>query len=99
MKSLLILALIMRSCQRTSGPETAITREVFDAGGGNPAVVSPQAMRMWFIGHRPFASHVAGECRALAAHPLGWADTTEAKVCGAAVETEFQQAGRDHAQF
>src|SRR6266542_1677547 len=99
MRLFLLTALILGSCHRTPGPETPITREVMDAGGGEPAVVSPQAMRHWFLEHRRFASHLAGECRAIKEHPLGWSDTTEGKVCAAALETEEQQAGRDHANF
>ena len=91
-----VSALVALSC-RTSG-ETAITREVKDAGGGDPAVVSPGALRVWFIEHPNFATHIAGECRA-AVKPGGWADSTEGKVCGAAIETERQKAGRDHKAF
>jgi hypothetical protein len=92
---LLLLTLIPSSCHRTPGPETPITREVMDAGGGDPAVVSPQAMRRWFLEHRRFAEHISGECRAVREHPLGWSDTTEGKACAAALETEAQHAGRD----
>ena len=96
---LLLSAIVLGSCNRTPGPATPITREVRDAGGGDPGLVSAQAMRQWFLEHRRFAGHIAGECREIREHSLGWVDTTEGKVCAAAIETEMQEAGRDHAQF
>jgi len=96
MRPLLFSALIFSSCHRTPGSQTPITREVRDAGGGDPTVVSPQTLRHWFLDHRRFANHIAGECRVTNNHPLGWPGTTEGKVCAAALETEMQVAGRDH---
>ena len=96
MRPLVFVVLILSSCHRTPRPERPITREVFDAGGGNPALLSPQAMRHWFLEHRRFASHIAGECRAIKEHVPGWSDMTEGKVCAATLETETLAAGRNH---
>ena len=90
MRQIVILGLIVSyfgSCTR--GPETAITREVKDAGGGDPSVVSRDAMRSWFLQHSKFAEHIVTECRAIKDPPLGWMDTTEGQVCGAAQEAAF----------
>jgi len=65
MRLLLLAALMLSSCRRIPGTRTPITREVFDAGGGNPAVISKQALRHWFLEHRHFASHIAEDCAAI----------------------------------
>jgi hypothetical protein len=96
MRPLVFVGLILSSCYRTPSPQTPVTREVFDAGGGNPSRVSKQAMRHWFLEHRRFASHIAGECQAIKDHMLDWSDMTEGKVCAAAREVEIQTIGRDH---
>jgi hypothetical protein len=87
----------------TPGPETAITREVMDNGGGNPAVVSDFAMGEWFRRHPKFAYRISEQCRALTDKPLGWSDTTEGRVCTYAAVAAWSapggEVGRDHAAF
>jgi hypothetical protein len=99
MRALLFAVLLLGSCHRTPGPQAPITREVLDAGGGDPAVVSPQAMRHWFLEHRRFASHIAEDCREIKDHPPGWVDRTEEKVCAAAFEAGMQAAGSDQEEL
>ena len=96
MRFILVAVLLLGSCRRIPGPETPITREVMDAGGGDPTLVSPQALRHWFLEHRRFAGHIAGECRIVKEHSLGWSDQTEGRVCAAALEIGTQTAARDH---
>lgn len=96
---LALFGLVLAGCG-TSGPRTAIVREVEAAGGGDAATVSPGALRHWFLQHRNFATHVWEECASSSQSTvLNYTDTTEGKVCGAAYDMRIQRAGRDGVSF
>jgi hypothetical protein len=88
MRYLICLSIILCGCAHHESL-TAITTEVRDAGGGDPRVVSVDAMRMWFIRHAGFAGHIAAECKGVEDHPLGWVEGTEGRVCMAAQDAAY----------
>lgn len=102
MRIILVFVVVFLVGCTNRGPETAITREVWDAGGGDPSVVSDGALREWFRQHPGFAAHIANECRAVKVHTIDYGDTGEGRVCTAAASATFfagGEVGRDHVAF
>jgi hypothetical protein len=91
----------LTSCAAEKCPVAGITKEVCDAGGGNPRYVSNQAMQAWFGRHQPFGRHIAEECvKIRSVHDwIGYLDSPEGRVCAAAQITQVSRAGRDGKTF
>jgi hypothetical protein len=76
--------LVLTGCSLAIGPATPITRRVEEASGIDPATVSSQALLAYFVQHQDLAGEIADRCSALPPHQMGWPDTLEGRVCGAA---------------
>src|SRR5215469_8914396 len=81
--SLLSLALVVAllGCSRPS----PIVEKVIDAGSEDPAKMSDTAIEQWFAHHTSVAADVVRDCRATQNNQPNWSQSTDARVCSAAI--------------
>ncbi len=77
--------LIMCSCKKKE-PASAIVQRVEAAGAGDLSTASFDAIEQWFLKHQDVAWQTKKECVPIQAKAnVGWAETTEGRVCRAAM--------------
>jgi len=92
----LLVAVISGGCKKVD-PLSPIVKKVEDAGAGDIANASKEAIEQWFKQHRDLAKEIALDCnRVKATRPADWADSTEGRVCQAAASASV--FGNEHIQ-
>lgn len=80
-----VVAFAMCACKKTE-PASAIVRRVEAAGAGDLSSASFDSIEQWFLKHQDVGWQTKKECMPIQDKaPAGWADTTEGRVCRAAI--------------
>ena len=74
-------------CKKTE-PPSPIVKKVEDAGSGDLAQASMKSINDWFNRHQELAKEIKKECLEVQnSKPANWRDTTEGRVCSAAISS------------
>lgn len=85
MSLVLVLGLVMCSCKKKE-PPSAIVEKVEAAGAGELSSASFDSIEQWFLKHQDVAWRTKKACMPIREKaPAGWAETTEGRVCEAAI--------------
>lgn len=91
MRSVLIMSaflgfvLLTSSCNKKE-PPSAIVERVEAAGAGDLSSASSDSIEQWFLKHQDVAWQTKKACMPIREKaPAGWAQTTEGRVCEAAI--------------
>src|SRR5260221_3035124 len=69
-------------------PPSPIVKKVEDAGSGDLSQASTKSITEWFNKHQDLAREIKKECLQVKdAKPANWRDTTEGRVCSAAISS------------
>jgi hypothetical protein len=80
-----VIVLAMCSCKKKE-PRSAIVERVEAAGAGDLTSASFDSIEQWFLKHQDVGWQTKKECMAIQNNaPAGWAETTEGRVCRAAI--------------
>jgi hypothetical protein len=80
-----VIVLAMCSCKKKE-PRSAIVERVEAAGAGDLTSASFDSIEQWFLKHQDVGWQTKRECMAIQNKaPAGWAETTEGRVCRAAI--------------
>ena len=81
----LVVSLVMCSCKKKE-PPSAIVEKVEAAGAGELSSASFDSIEQWFLKHQDVAWQTKKACMPIREKaPAGWAETTEGRVCEAAI--------------
>ena len=81
----LVIVLAMCSCKKKEA-RSAIVERVEAAGAGDLTSASFDSIEQWFLKHQDVGSQTKKECLPIQEKaPAGWAETTEGRVCRAAI--------------
>ena len=79
------LGLVMCTCKKKE-PPSSIVQRVEAAGAGDLSAASFDAIEQWFLKHQDVTWQTKKECLPIQAKaPAGWSETTEGRVCKAAM--------------
>ena len=80
-----VVVLAMCSCKKKE-PPSAIVERVEAAGAGDLTSASFDSIEQWFLKHQDVGWQTKKECLPIQEKaPAGWAETTEGRVCRAAI--------------
>ena len=80
-----VVAIGMCSCKRKES-SSAIVQKVEAAGSGDLSAASFDSIEQWFLKHQEVGSQTKKACLPIQEKaPAGWAETTEGRVCRAAI--------------
>ncbi len=69
-------------------PPSPIVKKVEDTGSGDLSQVTTNSINDWFNQHQALAKEIKKECLQVQdAKPADWRDTTEGRVCSAAISS------------
>jgi len=69
-------------------PPSPIVKKVEDTGSGDLSQASTKSINDWFNKHQDLAKVIKKEClKVQDAKPANWRDTTEGRVCSAAISS------------
>ena len=86
-----IFAGLLVGCHKKE-PPSAIVQKLETAGAGDLSAASVNSIQQWLQQHEELALQVKKDCdqiRKSGATQANWVDTTEGRVCTAAVNTSF----------
>ena len=73
---------------RKAEPPSQIVKRVEDAGSGDLSQASTKSITDWFNKHQDLAKEIKKECQEVQnSKPADWRDTTEGRVCSAAISS------------
>jgi hypothetical protein len=82
---LLAFGLVMCSCKKTE-PPSVIVQKVEAAGAGDLSAATVDSIEQWFLKHQDVAWETKKACMPIRDKaPAGWRETTEGRVCEAAI--------------
>src|SRR5258708_2020016 len=85
--SILVLAGAPMGCRKVE-PPSPIVKRVEDAGSGDLSKTSTKSINDWFNKHQELAKEIKKECLEVKdSKPANWRDTTEGRVCSAAISS------------
>jgi hypothetical protein len=85
--SILVLAGAAVGCKKAE-PPSPIVKKVEDAGAGDLSQASTKSISDWFNKHMDLAKEIKQECSEVKdSKPANWRDTTEGRVCSAAISS------------
>jgi hypothetical protein len=85
--SLLVFAVAVVGCKKAE-PPSPIVKKVEDAGSGGLSQASTKSISDWFNKHQDLAREIKKECLQVKdSKPANWRDTTEGRVCSAAISS------------
>jgi hypothetical protein len=69
-------------------PPSPIVKKVEDAGAGELSQATTKSIYDWFNKHQELAKEIKNDCLAVKdLKPADWSDTTEGRVCSAAISS------------
>ena len=81
----LVLVGAFQGCKKAE-PPSPIVKKVEDAGSGDLSQSSTKSINDWFNKHQNLAKEIKKECLEVQnSKPADWRDTTEGRVCSAAI--------------
>ena len=85
--SILVFASGFVGCKKAEPPSTIVTK-VEDAGSGELSQATTKSIYDWFNKHQELAKEIKNDCLAVKdLKPANWSDTTEGRVCSAAISS------------
>jgi hypothetical protein len=85
--SILVLVSGFVSCKKAE-PRSPIVKKVEDAGSGELSQATTKSIYDWFNKHQELAKEIKKECvQVKDSKPANWSDTTEGRVCSAAISS------------
>jgi len=85
--SILVLVAGFVGCKKAE-PPSAIVKKVEDAGAGELSQATTKSIYDWFNKHQELAKEIKNDCLAVKdLKPADWSDTTEGRVCSAAISS------------
>jgi hypothetical protein len=85
--SILVIVGAPAGCNKAE-PPSPIVKKVEDAGSGDLSQASTKSINDWFNKHRDLAKEIKTECLEVKdSKPANWRDTTEGRVCSAAISS------------
>ena len=85
--SILVLVAGFVGCKKAEPPST-IVKKVEDAGAGELSQATTKSIYDWFNKHQELAKEIKNECLQVKdSKPANWSDTTEGRVCSAAISS------------
>ena len=85
--SILVFASGFVGCKK-AGPPSTIVKKVEDAGSGELSQATTKSIYDWFNKHQELAKEIKNDCLAVKdLKPADWSDTTEGRVCSAAISS------------
>jgi hypothetical protein len=83
----LLLVGVAAGCKKAEQP-SPIVKKVEDAGSGDLSQATTKSITDWFDKHQDLAKEIKKECSgAQNSKPANWRDTTEGRVCRAAISS------------
>ena len=84
---ILVLGGAAMGCKKAE-PPSPIVQKVQDSGSGDLSQASTNSINDWFNKHQDLAKEIKKECLQVQnSKPADWRDTTEGRVCGAAISS------------
>ena len=84
---MLVLIFAVAGCKKAE-PPSPIVKKVEDAGSGDLSQASMKSITDWFNKHQDLAKEIKKECVEVQnSKPANWRDTTEGRVCSAAISS------------
>ena len=85
--SILVTVSALVGCKKAEPPST-IVKKVEDAGSGELSQATTKSIYDWFTKHQELAKEIKNDCLAVKElKPANWSDTTEGRVCSAAISS------------
>jgi hypothetical protein len=85
--SILVLVAGFVGCKKAEPPST-IVKKVEDTGSGELSQATTKSIYDWFNKHQELAKEIKNDCLAVKdLKPANWSDTTEGRVCSAAISS------------
>ena len=85
--SILVLVGAPVGCKKAE-PPSPIVKRIEDAGSGDLSEASTKSINDWFNKHKDLAKEIKEECLEVRdSKPANWRDTTEGRVCSAAISS------------
>ncbi|MGA2435816.1 MAG: hypothetical protein ABSG25_11075 [Bryobacteraceae bacterium] len=85
--SILVTVSALVDCKKAEPPST-IVKKVEDAGSGELSQATTKSIYDWFNKHQELAKEIKSECLQVKdSKPANWSDTTEGRVCSAAISS------------
>jgi hypothetical protein len=87
--SILVLVAGFVGCKKAE-PPSPIVKKVEDAGAGELSQATTKSIYDWFNKHQELAKEIKNDCLAVKdLKPADWSDTTEGRVCSAAISSRM----------
>ena len=85
--SILVLVAGFVGCKKAEPPST-IVKKVEDTGSGELSQATTKSIYDWFNKHQDLAREIKKDCLQVKdSKPANWGDTTEGRVCSAAISS------------
>ena len=85
--SILVFASGFVGCKKAE-PPSRIVKKVEDAGSGELSQATTKSIYDWFNKHQELAKEIKKDCLQVKdSKPANWGDTTEGRVCSAAISS------------
>jgi len=85
--SILVLVAGFAGCKKAE-PPSPIVKKVEDAGSGELSQATTKSIYDWFNKHQELTKEIKNDCLAVKdLKPANWSDTTEGRVCSAAISS------------
>jgi len=85
--SILVLVAGFAGCKKAE-PPSPIVKKVEDTGSGDLSQATTKSIYDWFNKHQELAKEIKNDCQAVKdLKPANWSDTTEGRVCSAAISS------------
>jgi hypothetical protein len=85
--SILVLVAGFVGCKKAEPPST-IVKKVEDTGSGELSQATTKSIYDWFNKHQELAREIKKDCLQVKdSKPANWGDTTEGRVCSAAISS------------
>ena len=82
-----VFVVMFVGCQKAE-PPSPIVKKVEDAGSGELSQATTKSIYDWFNKHQELAKEIKKECLQVKdSKPANWSDTTEGRVCSAAISS------------
>ena len=82
-----VFVVMFVGCKKAEPPST-IVKKVEDAGSGELSQATTKSIYDWFNKHQELAKEIKKECLQVKdSKPANWSDTTEGRVCSAAISS------------
>ena len=86
---ILVVTGALTGCKKPE-PPSPIVKKVEDAGSGDLSQASTKSITDWFNKHQDLAKEIKKECLEVQnSKPAEWRDTTEGRVCSAAISSSM----------